>query len=91
LNGYPVVEDLRSADIMKVKTSISYRMGILAEDIDEAPGALWTRNIIEKARVQTAPSLSRIVVAVDPFAISTGDAACIVAAGRYGNGGVFVS
>lgn len=37
--------------------------GLLLEDID---GALWTTMMFEKSRVQTAPRLNRIVVAVDP-------------------------
>ncbi|MGB8815085.1 MAG: terminase family protein, partial [Paracoccaceae bacterium] len=37
--------------------------GILLED---AEGALWTSAMFEKSRLDTAPTLSRIVVAVDP-------------------------
>ncbi|RVV98995.1 ATP-binding protein [Mesobaculum littorinae] len=37
--------------------------GVLLED---AEGALWTQAGIEAARIETAPKLSRIVVAVDP-------------------------
>lgn len=66
-------------------TNISYRMEILAEDIDEAPGALWTRKDIEDARVRQAPDLDRIVVAVDPSVTSTGDEAGIIVAGRCGD------
>ena len=66
---------------------VSYRMEIMAEDIDEAPGGLWTRKIIEDARVREAPSLDRIVVAVDPSATTAGDDAGIIVAGRYGDEG----
>lgn len=72
-------------------TGLSYRMEILAEDIDEAPGALWTRQIIEDARILKAPSLSRIVVAVDPSATSTGNEAGIVVAGKYNNEGYILA
>ncbi|HPL67972.1 MAG TPA: hypothetical protein PLG94_15680, partial [Smithellaceae bacterium] len=71
------------AEIFKDMTNISYRMEILAEDIDEAPGALWKRKDIEDARVRQAPDLDRIVVAVDPSATSAGDDAGIVVAGKY--------
>ena len=72
------------ADITQDMTSIAYRMEILAEDIDEAPGALWTREIIENGRVLKAPEMQVIVVGVDPSATSTGDEAGIVTAGRIG-------
>lgn len=66
-------------------TSIAYRMEILAEDIDEAPGALWKRDVIEKSRVLSHPDLSRVVVGVDPSATSGGDEAGIITAGRAGD------
>ena len=72
-------------DITSDMTDIAYRMEILAEDVDEAPGALWTRSIIEKNRVIKAPDLERIIVGVDPSATSTGDEAGIITAGRAGN------
>ena len=71
-------------DITGDMTSQAYRMEILAEDLDEAPGALWTRSIIEKNRVVKAPELERIIVGVDPSATSTGDEAGIITAGRAG-------
>ena len=72
-------------DITGDMTSIAYRMEILAEDVDEAPGALWTRAIIEKNRVVKAPDLERIIVSVDPSATSTGNEAGIITGGRAGN------
>ncbi len=65
-------------------TSLAYRMEILAEDVDEAPGALWTRAGIEAGRVIQAPELDMVIVGVDPSATSTGDEAGIVTAGRKG-------
>lgn len=53
----------------------------------DRPGALWTRSLIEAARVREAPELSRIVVAVDP-PVSVGENAdeCgIIVAGRAGD------
>jgi hypothetical protein len=69
------------ADLTQDMTALAYRMEIMAEDVDEAPGALWTRPIIEANRVQQAPDLSRIVVGVDPTATATGDEAGIIVAG----------
>jgi phage terminase large subunit-like protein len=63
-------------------TALAYRMEIMAEDVDEAPGALWTRKTIEDSRVLQAPDLSRIVVGVDPSITSTGDEAGIVTVGK---------
>jgi phage terminase large subunit-like protein len=59
------------------------RQELDGELIEDRPGALWTREAIEAARVAAAPPLSRIVVAVDPPASSgRGASACgIVAAG----------
>lgn len=62
-------------------TSLAYRMEILAEDVNEAPGALWRRTDIDLHRVDHAPDLDRIVVAIDPSITSEGDEAGIVAAG----------
>lgn len=67
-------------------TALAYRMEILAEDVDQAPGAMWTREIIEKTRsTQAPPDMSQIYVAVDPSATSGGDEAGIVTVGRSGS------
>ena len=59
------------------------RQELDGEIIDERRDALWTRDLIERARVTTAPALARIVVALDPPASSTkrADNCGIVAAG----------
>lgn len=77
-------------DITQDMTNIAYRMEILAEDITEAPGALFTRDNIEINRVVTAPGFfDKLVVAVDPTvsADGSGDAAGIVVAGLHGEHG----
>lgn len=53
-------------EVAQDMSSLAYRQEILAEDVDEVPGALWTRELLEKTRVQEAPGLARIVVAIDP-------------------------
>lgn len=78
----PYISKAALADISKDMTNLAYRQEILAEDIDEAPGALWTRAILEDNRVDIVPDLQRIVVGVDPSVTATGDEAGIVAAGR---------
>lgn len=49
-------------------TALSFRQEILAEDIDEIPGALWKRETLEKSRIDESkvPELTRIYVAIDP-------------------------
>lgn len=73
-------------DIAKDMTALAIRQEIMAEDIDQAPGALWTRDIIEAGRVIKAPdSLTSIVVGVDPSTTTGGDEAGIITAGVYGD------
>ena len=68
------------------------RQEIDGELIEERPDALWTRARIEAARVTDAPALMRIVVAIDPPGSSRegADACGLVAAGRDGDGAVYV-
>lgn len=42
------------------------RQELEAEILDDAPGALWKRDQLEKLRVRTWPELQRIVIGVDP-------------------------
>jgi phage terminase large subunit-like protein len=60
--------------------------------IEDRPDALWTRDVIEANRCETAPPLMRIVVAVDPPASSgkREDACGIVAAGVDESGTAYV-
>jgi phage terminase large subunit-like protein len=48
------------------------RQELNAEILDDIPGALWTRDMIEKTRRNDLPPLRRVVVAVDP-AVSSGE------------------
>ena len=47
------------------------RQELLAELLEDTPGALWKRDWIDRERVDRAPELSRIVVAIDPAMKST--------------------
>lgn len=60
--------------------------------IAEAPGALWTWDMIEGLRAAPPAALARVVVAVDPPASHgpEADACGIVAAGIAGDGAVYV-
>jgi len=48
------------------------RQELNAEILDDNPGALWHRDVIENLRIQKAPQMVRIVVGVDP-AVSGGE------------------
>lgn len=78
----PHVSKVALDDLTGDMTSLAYRMEIMAEDIDEAPGALWTRATLDSSRVLRQPErIDRIVIGVDPSATSTGDEAGVVTVG----------
>lgn len=68
------------------------RQEIDGEIIEDRADALWTRAMIEAARVRSAPALARIVVGVDPpgSAKPGSDRCGIVAAGLGEDGIVYV-
>jgi phage terminase large subunit-like protein len=59
------------------------RQELMAEILEDTPGALWTRGALETCRIETLPAFTRIVVAVDPPASigENADECGIVAAG----------
>jgi len=76
----PNISEAGLASVSADLTELGYRQEIMAEDIDEVPGALWKHAMIELTRVQEHPQLLRIVVGVDPSGGSTTEVG-IVAAG----------
>jgi phage terminase large subunit-like protein len=68
------------------------RQELDGELIEERPDALWSRGLTETCRVDAAPPLQRIVVAIDPPASAGAQAAAcgLVAAGQAENGAIFV-
>ena len=66
------------------------RQELLAELLDDVPGALWNRAGLDALRVREAPSLRRVVVGVDPSATTMGDEAGIVVAGLGADGHGYV-
>jgi phage terminase large subunit-like protein len=71
------------------------RQELLAEILDDMPGALWSRALLDELRWpagRAAPEMSRIVVAIDP-AVSHGeesDETGIIVAGRDHQGRGYV-
>jgi hypothetical protein len=54
-------------EITSDMSDFAYKQEILALDLDEVPGALWTRKLISETRVKALPDdIALIVVGVDP-------------------------
>ena len=70
------------------------RQELNAEMLDDLPGALWTRAMIDEHRKREAPDMRRVVVAVDPSgtggADDDGDSIGIVVAGLGVDGRAYV-
>lgn len=68
------------------------RQELMAEMLDDKPGALWSRDMIEKNRVRGVSNLVRIVVAIDPAATSgeTSNDTGIVVCGKGADGHGYV-
>jgi len=62
----PHISEVALAEITQDMTRLAYKQEIEAEDIDEVPNALWTRELVAKSRVSIHPELTRVVVGVDP-------------------------
>jgi phage terminase large subunit-like protein len=62
------------------------RQELDGELIADVEGALWSRALLETCRVDAAPEMVRVIVAVDPPASAGGDACGIVVAGLAANG-----
>ena len=76
------------AGIADDMTNLAYRLEILAEDVEEVAGALWTRALLSKTRTVKAPTLSRVVIGVDP---PGGATECgIIAAGLGEDGHAYI-
>lgn len=59
------------------------RQELYGEILEDVEGALWTRGLIERCRIEERPHLSRIVVSIDPAVTNTAssDETGIVVAG----------
>lgn len=68
------------------------RQELYAELLDDVDGALWRRQWLDRARVDAAPALDRVVVAVDPAvtALPESHETGIIVAGVCQSGHVYV-
>ena len=91
-NAYNLAAPFLATVLSRYQDTRLGRQEIDGEIIDDRTDALWSRALIEAARVAVAPPLTRIVVAVDPPASARkgADACGIVAAGRAENGMIYV-
>lgn len=64
------------------------RQELSGELIEDLPGALWSREIIELCRLNEMPECDRIIIALDPPVTGhkNSDSCGIIVAGRYGRG-----
>ncbi len=68
------------------------RQELYAEILDDVPGALWQRDLLDRLRVRELPQMRRVVVAIDP-AVTAGeesDETGIVVAGLGKDGHAYV-
>jgi phage terminase large subunit-like protein len=68
------------------------RQELDGEVLDDVPGALWSRRVLDESRVQKAPTLARVIVGVDPAA-SAGEGSAetgIIVCGVADDGNAYV-
>lgn len=81
----PHISEIALGLIAGDMTALAYRQEILAEDVDEAPGALWTRENLEVNRTFEDVEYDLVAVGVDPSTTSAGDETGIVVGGKKGD------
>jgi phage terminase large subunit-like protein len=91
-NAYNLAPDFVATVLGRYHGTRLGRQEIEGEIIEERSDALWTRARLESCRVEAAPALPRIVVALDPpgSARPGADACGLVAAGRGDDGTIYV-
>ena len=66
------------------------RQELYGEILDDVEGALWTRGVIDRNRLESAPALARIAVSIDPAVTNTKDSdetgIIVVGSDAAGNG-----
>ena len=62
----PHISEVALSEITEDMSDMAYRREIMAEDIEDHPDAQWSRDIIERYRVDDIDDLEYIVIPVDP-------------------------
>ena len=81
----------REAVVSRYEGTTLGRQELYADILEDMPGALVARAIIERNRVDACPALVLRAVSVDPAGTGTGDEAGIVAGGRGEDGRDYVT
>lgn len=91
-NALHLAPSFLSAILDKYEGTTLGQQEIHAHLLDEAPGALWNRSLIDTHRVAAPPPLRRIIVAIDPAITSRADSdeTGIVAAGIDEHGHAYI-
>lgn len=71
-NSSNLAESFRQAVLARYEGTRLGRQELHAEILEDTPGALWTRALLDSHRIRTAPDLTRIVVGVDPSVAGDG-------------------
>lgn len=91
-NRANLAESFFKSIITKYEGTRLGRQELEGHDLDDNPGALWNREVIDSARVRKHMDLTRVVVSIDP-AVTSGeesDETGIVVAGRDEFGHAYV-
>lgn len=83
---------VKAAEQTKAANPARYAHLFLGEWVEDAEGLLWNRSIIEQCRITKQPSLSLVVVAVDPATTKTmeSDETGIIVCGKSDSGNLFI-
>jgi len=93
-NSANLAESFMAQIVAKYEGTRLGRQELHAEILDDVPGALWTRAMLDVASVDEAPEMARVVVAIDPSGTAGDDdghdSVGIVVAGRGIDGRCYV-
>ena len=87
----PHLSQVALGEIAVSMTALAFQQEILAEDVEQIPGALWSQRLIDKTRIprDQLPVMDRILIGLDPSGSATTEAG-LVAAGIGKNGHRYV-
>jgi len=77
----PYLSKTALEEITEDMSRVDYLLEILAQDIEDDPRALWERDWLDELRAIRAPTLTRVVVGVDPPGSAQGAECGIIVAG----------
>lgn len=69
----PYISKTALAELTEDMSALAIKQEIMAEDIEQIPGALWDLSTIDKFRVTDVPELSRLYISIDPKTEETAD------------------